>query len=178
MTPADHRRRRRRVALSPSRRRLVPSLERFAVFRLDRAAAALRDMSEEALEQEGSLRLTDVAALCVLADRVDLPQSALGERIGLDRSTAAELIVGLEEEGHVARSPHPSDGRRQVVNITRGGRAVLQAAEVSLATAEREFTAALHEDEEEQLRAILRELEPPEHALGDLYYLAPSRDRG
>ena len=169
--------RRPRTSLPPSRRRLVASLERWWVFRRDRAAAALRDMCAEALELE-ELRLVEVAALSVLADCHGLSQSALGERIGLDRTSVSCLVEELEEGVLVQRSPDPLDARRRVVELKRSGRQALATAHARLREAEERFLAPLYEHERDELRDILRHLEPPPPALGDLDWLAPRRDAG
>jgi len=147
------------------------------VFRLDRAAAALRQLSAEALELE-ELRLVEVAAMSVLADLNGLSQSALGERIGLDRTSASHLAETLEEGALVQRSPHPLDARSRVVELTTPGRRALEVAHARLRAAEERFVAPLYEHECDELRDILRHLEPPPPALGDLDWLVPRRDGG
>ncbi|MBA2256644.1 MAG: hypothetical protein H0W05_05470, partial [Thermoleophilaceae bacterium] len=79
------RRRRRRASLAPGHWRLPGALERWAVFRLRRAAAALSYEAERVLAAAG-LRLIEFAALAALVDRYEMSQAALGERIGLDRN--------------------------------------------------------------------------------------------
>lgn len=164
-------RRRLRRPLPPSRRRLVPSLERWALFRLDRAAAALRDLSEAALDDD--LALLDVAMLSVLADAEGLSQSALCERVGLDSSTGSKLCDEMEEGALIARSPDPFDRRKRLLAITETGHRVLAPAHRALRAAEERFFALLHEHERDELRDTLRLLEPPARALGDLYWLTP-----
>jgi DNA-binding MarR family transcriptional regulator len=60
----------------------------------------------------------------------------LGGPAGISELAAAEhvrpqsmaaTVASLESEGWVARSPHPDDRRRQVITLTRAGRAVLTA---------------------------------------------------
>ena len=168
--------RRPRKPIAPSRRRLVSSLERWWVFRLDRTAAALRDVSAEAVEGVG-LRLVETAALSVLADRHGLSQSALGERIGLDRTSASRLVDRLADHGLIDRSRHREDGRSRVVEITTAGSRALENAHAELREAEERFFEPLFEHELEVLRRALRCLEPPELALGDLYWVAPRGGR-
>lgn len=167
-------RRRSRRPLPPSRRRLVPSLERWTLFRLDRAAAALRALSQAEVDDE--LRLLEVAALTLLADVSGLSQSALSERIGLDGSSGSKLCDELEESGLIGRSHDPFDGRKRLVAITTAGRRALAPAHAALRVAEERFLAPLYEHERDELRDILRHLEPPPPALGDFDWLAPRRD--
>ena len=142
------------------------------MFRLRRAAAALSYEAERVLAAAG-LRLIEFAALAALVDRYEMSQAALGERIGLDRNGVSRVLDGLEEEGLVARRPHATDGRRRVVEITAAGRSRLSAAEADLDAIESAFLSVLDETERDELRDILRRLEPSPPALGDLYRLGP-----
>ncbi len=148
------------------------------MFRLRRAAAALSYEAERVLAAAG-LRLVEFAALAALVDRYEMSQAALGERIGLDRNGISKVLDDLEEEeeGLVARRPHATDGRRRVVEITAAGRSRLSAAVADLDAIESVFLSVLDESERDELRDILRRLEPPPPALGDLYRLGPPRPR-
>jgi DNA-binding MarR family transcriptional regulator len=170
--PTPSVRRRRRPPPAARNRRLTDALEGWAVFRFERAAAALADDAQEAL-WEHSLTLTEFAALVVLVDRLEIRQSALRERLALDRSRVCVLVDELEEEGLAARRPHPIDRRRVIVEITALGKERVRAASRSLARAEHRFLAPLREDEQDELREMLRRLEPPPYALGDLYAQRP-----
>ena len=123
--------RRRRATLAPGHWRLPDALERSAVFRLRRAAAALSYEVERALTAAG-LRLIEFAALAATVDRYEMSQSALGERIGLDRTRTARVVDELEEEGLVVRRQHTTDLRRPVIEVTAAGRSRLSAAEADL----------------------------------------------
>jgi DNA-binding MarR family transcriptional regulator len=148
----------------------VSSLERWWVFRLDRVAAALRHVSAEAVEAVG-LRLVETAALSVLADRGGLSQSALGERIGLDRTSSSRLVDRLVDRGLIDRSRHPEDARSRVVQITPAGSRALDIAHAQLREAENRFFEPLFAHELEVLGRALRCLEPPGYAVGDVHWL-------
>lgn len=168
---------RSRPSPTAERRRLVTSLEEWATFRFERAAAHLRHISERALLEH--VRLIDFAVLVVAADRTSISQSALGERVGLDRSTLSELLHALEDDGLVARAQNLSDRRQTSVEVTTSGRRTLESAAQALRRAEEAFLEPLTEQEREELREMLRVLEPPPPVLGDLYLLRPRRrDRG
>lgn len=48
--------------------------------------------------------------------------------LSLEASSASRLVSECEDEGLVARSPHPTDGRRMVLTLTSGGAAAIRAA--------------------------------------------------
>src|SRR5205085_383180 len=82
-----------------------------------------------------------------LAERADLSSAAMTNR--LDR---------LEKAGHIRRLPHPDDRRGVVVELTRKGRGIYEAAVEVQARKEALVAAALTDDEKEQLNALLRRL--------------------
>jgi DNA-binding MarR family transcriptional regulator len=53
-----------------------------------------------------------------------LHQGALGERIGLGKSTTSRLVDGLEQRDWVRRAPDPRDGRARILELTDKGRKV------------------------------------------------------
>jgi DNA-binding MarR family transcriptional regulator len=94
----------------------------------------------------GKLRLRD------LLQRVVLSQPGLSRR-----------IERMQTAGLVERRPDPADGRGVVVALTRAGRSALRsAAVVHLTGIEREFTAALTDEEADVLRQVFGRIVPPE----------------
>jgi DNA-binding MarR family transcriptional regulator len=53
-------------------------------------------------------------------------QAALGRRTGIDRSDVVSTLDDLVARGWARRRPDPTDGRRNVVTITRRGTATLE----------------------------------------------------
>ena len=162
--------RRPRFNQPPTRRRLPPVLENWAVFRFERAAADLHHVSERALAEQ-VIKVRDFAVLLLAANQPLIPQSVVGKRVALDRSTLSERLQTLEEEGLIVRSPHPADTRQHAVEVTANGRWALESAAEKLRRAEDRFLEPLGEEERDELRAALRALEPPAPVLGDLYLL-------
>ena len=144
------------------------------MFRLDRAAAALREQAERSLDRH-RLTLTSFGTLAVVEANGPLSPTALADRVGVDRTTMSEVLDGLERHELVRRSAHPVDGRRRIASITAAGIGLMSAASGSVERAESEFLAILDDYEREDLRLTLRRLEPPERAVGDLHYLGPLR---
>lgn len=169
--------RRRCFTRPPSRRRLATVLEGWAVFRLERAAAHLSDAAEEALA-EHVLEVRDFAVLLLAAERPFIPQSTIGQRLGVDRSTLSARLQALEEDGLVIRSPHPADARQTAVEVSATGKRALRSAAEILRAVEERFLAPLSEERCDELRDTLRALEPPAPVLGDLYLLGrPGAER-
>ena len=90
----------------------------------------------------GDLSLSETSALKRLdrAGPVTVTELAKAEQISVQ--SIGTTVKGLEERGLVERRPHPSDGRRSVLSISRAGRQVLgdkhnaRAAQLAQALAE------------------------------------------
>ncbi|WP_199566499.1 MarR family winged helix-turn-helix transcriptional regulator [Streptomyces corynorhini] len=95
------------------------------------------------------LRLPHFAALTALADFGPLPQHALADRLGLNRSHLVGYLDTVEERGLVRRTRDPADRRRQLVELTPGG-----------AKEQRRLLAVAERSQD----AFLRDLSPAERA--------------
>ena len=78
-------------------------------------------------EECKSSNLTPVqyGILTVLKVLPDLDQTSLGQEVGLDRSTTADVVRRLEERGLVERRADETDKRARRVRLTKEGRAVV-----------------------------------------------------
>jgi DNA-binding MarR family transcriptional regulator len=86
-----------------------------------------------------------------------LPLGKMGERLQVHRTSVTNTVDGLEKLGYVRRSPHESDRRSSLAEITDRGREVAaQATEVL--NAERFGTAPLGREDLAQLFELLRRL--------------------
>ena len=89
-------------------------------------AWALREVQQASYDATLSLarRLglgaTDIAALeHLMAADEPLGPVQLGQRLGIASASATALVDRLERGGHVHRSPHPQDRRRQMISVTQ-----------------------------------------------------------
>jgi DNA-binding MarR family transcriptional regulator len=92
-----------------------------------------------------------------------LPLGKIGARLQVHPTSVTNLIDGLEQQGYVARAPHPSDRRTTLATITDEGRAAAAAATDAL-HAIRFGTQPLDDAELDTLSALLRQ---PRRAAGD-----------
>jgi DNA-binding MarR family transcriptional regulator len=60
-------------------------------------------------------------ALVIVRAVGGLPQEALSDRTGIDRSSPSVLVRDLEADGFLERCPHPEDARKVVCRPTRAG---------------------------------------------------------
>jgi DNA-binding MarR family transcriptional regulator len=80
----------------------------------------------------GVERLTSpqFAVLHVLAHQQPLDQREIGERASLDRSTVADTIARLVDRGLLSRTRDTIDARRNLVSLSKAGRAAHRIAVV------------------------------------------------
>ncbi|MGH3995232.1 MAG: MarR family winged helix-turn-helix transcriptional regulator, partial [Pseudonocardiaceae bacterium] len=57
-----------------------------------------------------------------------LPMRVMGERLQLHPTSVTNIVDRLEADDLVKRTPHPTDGRTTLVEITDAGRAKLELA--------------------------------------------------
>lgn len=79
-------------------------------------------------DQEVSRTITSpqFAALNALYKEPKLDQSALGQRISLDRSTMAEVVSRLRARGLISTERDTRDGRRKKITLTSKGLRTVQ----------------------------------------------------
>ncbi|MFC6092034.1 MarR family winged helix-turn-helix transcriptional regulator [Saccharothrix lopnurensis] len=126
---------------------------------LHRAAQKLGAAIQEAaarhdLTARGQLVLT---ALCAEEDS-RRTQLALGQALGLDKTTLTAELDRLERAGLIVREPHPNDRRVRVPVITDRGRSVQDEVAELHQRVEREFTAHLAPQQCRELQATLERL--------------------
>jgi DNA-binding MarR family transcriptional regulator len=94
---------------------------------LEEAAAHLRLVitrtARRMRQQAGSeLRPSSASALVTIELHGPLTPSELAEIERVKRPTATRILSGLEEEGLVARTPDPKDGRSALISLSGEGR--------------------------------------------------------
>jgi DNA-binding MarR family transcriptional regulator len=124
---------------------------------LKHAQLRLAGLNSAALAPYG-LDGRELAVLIVLADGEPASQQQAAARLGIDRTTMVAFVDTLEGKGLVARRPHATDRRKNVVELTVTGRRTLDQAREAAGEAEQRFLAPLSPAIAEQLREALRVL--------------------
>ena len=87
------------------------------------------------------------AGLNTLVAEPGLDQRTVGERVGLDRSTIAEVISRLSRRGLLDKVRDPQDGRRSLLHLTDEGARTHRKLTVRTARMNQVFLAPLTADE-------------------------------
>lgn len=70
----------------------------------------------------------EVLMLLFLSRRQSLPMRVIGSRLQVHQTSVTNAVDRLEDAGLVARTPHPTDRRATLVELTADGRAVAEKA--------------------------------------------------
>jgi DNA-binding MarR family transcriptional regulator len=109
------------------------------------------------LEECKAAQLTPVqyGLLTALGVRGELDQGSLAEELGLDRTTAAEVLSRLEARRLVTRKPNPKDRRARLARLTVRGRAVTAGMFAGMQRAQDRLCAPLSQKERDAFMATL-----------------------
>jgi DNA-binding MarR family transcriptional regulator len=107
-------------------------------------------------EDRLGIHMRHLVALAYVRDHEACPQQDLADAFCMDANNVVLLLNELEDLGYVTRLRDPHDRRRHVVELTRSGRAALARTERAQQEIEDEVLQALHPNERETLRGLLR----------------------
>lgn len=94
--------------------------------------------------------------LVLIAANTGLSQSALGQALGLDRSTIVGVIDRLERRGLVVRAPAPDDRRSYALELSDKGETLRREVARRVRVHERRVARQLTARERESLIALLQ----------------------
>ncbi|MDP9351037.1 MAG: MarR family transcriptional regulator [Chloroflexota bacterium] len=84
-----------------------------------------------------------------------LPPQVISQRLFSHPATVTGLLDSLERRDLVRRTPHPTDRRKLLIELTDEGRAVHQALLPEILRAEIDWMGCLSQDEQEALVGLL-----------------------
>ena len=96
-----------------------------------------------------------VSVLWLVDDHPNIAQTGLAQRMRMDRATTMAIINRLEGRGLLVRGRSPDDGRKQTLNLTDSGRAMLGTAKAAIAAHENWLKARFTDAEVAQLIELL-----------------------
>ncbi|MBW5424595.1 winged helix DNA-binding protein [Streptomyces sp. BG9H] len=107
------------------------------------------------------------AVLNALVAEPGLDQRTVGERVGLDRSTVAEVISRLIRRELLDKVRDPQDGRRYLLRLTEEGRRTHRKLTVRTARMNQVFLAPLSTDEQTLFLELMRRVADAAESLRD-----------
>jgi DNA-binding MarR family transcriptional regulator len=135
-----------------------------AVTSVTRVAQILLNRVDQVLKPFGlTFARFEVLALLEFSRTGSLPLGKVGARLQVHPTSVTSAVDRLEAQGFVRRTPHPSDGRATLAELTDAGRAVVGGATAALNA---HVFADLGLDDGE-LRTLFALLEKMRRAAGD-----------
>jgi MarR family transcriptional regulator, transcriptional regulator for hemolysin len=113
------------------------------VSELTGAARTLRRRSEVVARLHGFTVASAAPLIQIGRFAEGLRLTRLAEIIDSDPVSLSRIIRNLEADGLVLREPDPEDGRAQILQLTEKGRAVADAAEVSVIEYRKQLLAGI-----------------------------------
>lgn len=92
--------------------------------------AVYRHFTETFLDLD--LTQKQVSVLWLVDDHPGIAQTGLAQRMRMDRATTMAIINRLEARGLLLRGKSDTDGRKQTLNLTEDGKAMLSTAKEAI----------------------------------------------
>lgn len=96
------------------------------------------------------------AVLLAIADNPQISNASLARAAFVTPQSMQGMLVTLERDGFIVRTPHPEHGRIIMTELTEKGKAAAQAGMIAAETVERQMLAGLTGDEAKLLGDFLR----------------------
>ena len=111
-------------------------------------------------ESFAELNLTQkqVSVLWLVDDHPGIAQTGLAQRMRMDRATTMAIVNRLEARGLLERGKSETDGRKQTLNLTGDGQAMLATAKAAIVAHEEWLKARYTQREVAQLIELLTRL--------------------
>ena len=96
-----------------------------------------------------------VSVLWLVDLHPDIAQTGLAQLMRMDRATTMAIVNRLQARGFLVRGQSPEDGRKQTLNLTDAGRAMLATAQEAIIEHERWLKSRFTEQEVASLIELL-----------------------
>ena len=108
---------------------------------------------------DSSLSLTEARVLYELAHRPDATATDVRGELGLDPGYLSRILRGFQKRGWLQRKPSRQDGRRQLLALTRAGRAAFEPLDARSSAEVRELLAGVPGGDATRLVQAMRTIE-------------------
>ena len=137
-------------------RKMTPSSgEVWIGYGLKIAQHRLRQRLEAELAGTG-ISASQNAVLLAIGDNPRISNASLARAAFVTPQSMQGMLVTLERDGFIVRTPHPKHGRIVMTELTEKGRTAAQAGMVAAEAVERQMLANLTDDEAVLLRDLLQ----------------------
>ena len=128
-------------------------------YSLESASKAYRRFAQARLHAAGvDITIDQWLVLKTIHDSADVTLQAVGAAVFKDFASITRIVQLLERKGLLRRKPHPTDGRRSELVLTRAGGTVIRTVEPIAQANRRQALAGIDADEVARLRAVLKRI--------------------
>jgi DNA-binding MarR family transcriptional regulator len=127
------------------------------------------------LEETREFGITPVqySLMTALAEPGELDQNSLALKIGLERTSVAEVVLRLQDRGLLERRQSPDDGRVKLVRLTRKGKTLMTKMAPAVQRAHDRTIDYLPESERERFLLQLVRLVEANNDVGSVPFRLP-----
>jgi DNA-binding MarR family transcriptional regulator len=137
-------------------KRMTPSSgDVWVGYSLKIAQHRLRQRLEAELGRTG-ISAAQNAVLLAINDNPRISNASLARAAFVTPQSMQGMLVTLERDGFIVRTPHPKHGRIVMTELTKKGRSAAQAGIAAAETVERQMLSTLTREEANVLRNLLR----------------------
>ncbi|WP_339692673.1 MarR family transcriptional regulator [Celeribacter baekdonensis] len=139
-----------------SMRKMIPTdRESWIGYDLKMTQHRLRQRLEAELSGTG-VSASQNAVLLAIRGNPRISNAALARTAFVTPQSMQGMLVTLERDGFILRTPHPEHGRIIMTELTEKGRTAAQAGMVAAESVERRMLSKLTDDEADVLRDLLQ----------------------
>jgi DNA-binding MarR family transcriptional regulator len=139
-----------------SMRKMTPSSREVWIgYALKIAQYRLRQHLDAELAETG-ISASQNAVLLAIGDNPRISNASLARAAFVTPQSMLDMLITLERDGFIVRTPHPEHGRVIMTELTKKGRAAAQAGVIAAEAVERQMLAGLTNKEAELLRDLLQ----------------------
>ena len=128
-------------------------------YSMESAIRAYRRFAQARLHAAGlDITIDQWLVLKTIHDSPDITLQEVGTAVFKDFASVTRIVQLLERKSLLRRKPHPTDGRRSELALTRKGQSVIRTVEPIAQTNRRRALHGIDAREVARLRALLRRI--------------------
>ena len=134
-------------------------LQDVVFYSLESASKAYRRFAQARLQAAGiDITIDQWLVLKTIHETADITLQQVGVAVFKDFASITRIVQLLERKGLLRRKPHPTDGRRSELMLTRAGEAVIRTVEPIAHAYRRHALEGIDADDLVRLRAVLKRI--------------------
>jgi DNA-binding MarR family transcriptional regulator len=128
-------------------------------YSLESASKAYRRFAQARLHAKGiDITIDQWLVLKTIHENPDMMLQDVGTTVFKDFASVTRIVQLLERKRFLRRKPHPSDGRRSVLALTRSGEAVIRTVEPIAKANRKKALAGIDAKQVARLRTVLKRI--------------------